>query len=606
MKKFIRMKRRFSLCCVAFMAIALICIPMYIHAEDTVLTYPLYHKHIAGCQTTVYKTISADTTSVLRTVNTDTCSCGGHHDYYDFTASCSCGRTWHTTGHACINSPAGSYQGSCGNYSRINCDTLHSHPCIDYTCGKDERTIIDQISVNSSTLLPAQEVLLKAVTEGRLGDVRLAWGETENLSEITVTENGEYSLYATYKESGIEYVSQLSIKVDNIDHELPFVSDIVADQNDFTSGKIRLSVEAEDAFGLPEEYVSWNGGEYGKDNFYEVSENGNYSVTIKDIAGNTVTKTIDIGNIDKAAPEIKDVCILPAPWYFGNCEITVIAEDVGNGNAGSGLADQAYSFDDGQTWIESNQYELSEPGIVIIKVRDAVGNIAENEIEVVRQALPVVDNSNGGNGAPNNPNYEGTAPETSPTLPIEPSHKENISKADDENKEIIEEQNNQGKEDSTLKYTFLPEPNWKEEVVETQVQEEPLYAEMENNEVEVLENDGNDTNWLLISAISALGLLLLGAFIFFVYILFGMCRIYEVDNRQKERQLGTTGIRSQKKGYSVKVGEAIIHKANSRVLKAKLPNWFVKLAEYKPFKIIVGESVIDKYVEREIDFYINS
>ena len=108
MKKFIRMKRRFSLCCVAFMAIALICIPMYIHAEDTVLTYHLYHKHIAGCQTTVYKTISADTTSVLRTVNTDTCSCGGHHDYYEFTASCSCGKTWYTTGHACINSPANS------------------------------------------------------------------------------------------------------------------------------------------------------------------------------------------------------------------------------------------------------------------------------------------------------------------------------------------------------------------------------------------------------------------------------------------------------------------------------------------------------------------
>ena len=606
MKKFIRMKRRFSLCCVAFMAIALICIPMYIHAEDTVLTYPLYHKHIAGCQDTLYKTISADSSSVLRTVNTDVCNCGGHHDYYEFTASCSCGRTWYTTGHACINSPVGSYHGGCGNYSQINCDTSHSHPYTDYVCGMDEDTVIDVIKVSSSTLLPAKEVVLKAFAEGMLEEICLVWQDTDNLSELTVRDNGEYLLYATHTENGIEYVTQLSIEVNNIDNELPVVSDIAADQNDFTSGNIRLSVVAEDAVGLPEEYVSWNGGEYGKDNFYEVSQNGSYSVTVKDIAGNTVTKTIDINNIDKAAPEIKDVNVLPEPWYSGTCEITVIAEDVGNGNAGSGLAEQAYSFDGGETWIESNQYELSEPGIVIIKVRDAVGNIAENEIEVVRQALPVVDNSNGGNGAPNNSNYEGTAPETSPTLPIEPSHKENISKADDENKENVEEQNNQGKEDSTLKYTFLPEPNWKEEIVETQVQEEPLYAEMENNEVEVLENDGNDTNWLLISAISALGLLLLGAFIFFVYILFGMCRIYEVDNRQKERQLGTTGIRLQKKGYSVKVGEAIIHKANSRILKAKLPNWFVKLAEYKPFKIIVGESVIDKYVEREIDFHINS
>ena len=605
MKKFVRMKRRFSLCCVAFMVIALICIPMQIYAEDTVLTYPLYHKHIAGCQTTVYKTISADTTSVLRTVNTDTCGCGGHHDYYDFTASCSCGRTWHTTGHACINSPAGSYQGNCGNYSRINCDTLHSHPCIDYTCGKDEQTVIDTISVSSSTLLPAQEVLLKAVAEGKLADVRLAWGETDNLSEITVTENGEYLLYATYTESDIEYVSQLSIKVDNIDRELPLVSDIVADQNDFISGNILLSVEAEDAFGLPEEYVSWNGGEYGNDNFYEVSENGNYSVTVKDIAGNTVTKTIDIGNIDKAAPEIKDVLISPTPWYSGKCEITVIAEDVGNGNAGSGLAEQAYSFDGGEKWIENNRFELSEAGVVIIKVRDAVGNIAECEIKVTRQTMPVAGNNSVGNSASDNHDYEGTAPETSPILPIEPSLKENLNMADAGDKENDEEQNDQGGKDSTLKYTFLPEPQWKE-VVETQVQEEALYAEMENKEMVVLENNGNDINWLLISGISVVGFFLLSTFIFFVYTLFGMCRIYEVDNRQREKRIGTVGLRLQQNGYSVKLGESIIHKASSRILKAKLPKWFVKIAAYKPFKIMVGESVIDKYVEGEVDFHISS
>ncbi len=605
MKKFVRMKRRFSLCCVAFMVIALICIPMYIHAADTVLTHPLYHKHVVGCQNTLYKTISADSSSVLRTVNTDTCSCGGHHDYYEFTASCSCGRTWYTTGHACINSPVGSYHGGCSNYSQINCDTSHSHPYMDYVCGMDEETVIDVINVSISTSLPAKEIILKASSEGMLEDVRLAWDGTENLSEITVSENGEYLLYVTHAENGIEYVSQLRIEVGNIDNELPIVSDIVADQNNFTSGNILLSVEAEDAFGLPEEYVSWNGGEYGNDNFYEVSENGNYSVTVKDIAGNTVTKTIDIGNIDKATPEIKDVLISPTPWYSGNCEITVIAEDIGNGNVGSGLAEQAYSFDDGETWIESNQYELSEPGIVIIKVRDAVGNIAENEIEVVRQALPVVDNSNGGNGAPNNPNYEGTAPETSPILPTEPSHKENISKADDENKEIVEEQNNQGKEDRSLKYTFLPEPQWKE-VVETQVQEEALYAEMENKEMVVLENNGNDINWLLISGISVVGFFLLSTFIFFVYTLFGMCRIYEVDNRQREKRIGTVGLRLQQNGYSVKLGESIIHKASSRILKAKLPKWFVKIAAYKPFKIMVGESVIDKYVEGEVDFHISS
>lgn len=601
-------KKQVSLLCGFFVVVTMIVgNSLPIRADDTLVTHSVYHKHIAGCQGTVYEEIEADIYRNLTISGRDTCSiCGGIHDHYSFTAKCSCGRTWSTTGHACINSPEGTNRGSCSNYSYINCVTKHSHPKSEYVCGLTEESVIETIIVKSNTMLPAQEVILSAESSGNLEKVEFVWNEKENGSTITVSENGNYCLYAKYEEGNVEYIEQIEVVVDNVDRDLPVVSEIQIDKSEYTNQNIILSIEASDAGGLPEEYISWNGEGFGGENSYEISENGSYDVIIKDIAGNTVIKTIDVNHIDKEAPEIKEVNVLPEPWYSGTCQITVIAEDIGSGNEGSGLAEQPYSFDSGKTWIESNQYEFSDPGIIIIQVRDAVGNVTENEIEIVRQNRPVVENNNTGNTVSQPPASEDIMQEISQIVPSNSDVGYNSDEIDSNMKVESIESDDEEEKESTLKYMFLPEPNWAEEVVEIQVEEESIYTEMENSEVEILENSGNEMNWLLVSCISVLGMTFLIAVVFFIYVLFGMCSIYEVDNRQREKFLGTIGIRLQKNGYCIKIGEAIIHKANSRILKAKLPKWFVKLAEYKPFKIIIGEKVMDKYVEREVDFHINA
>ncbi len=587
MKKFIRMKQQFCMCCVAVMAATLILIPISVSAAESVLSYPIYHKHIASCENIVNKTISANGPSALRTVKTDTCACGGHHDYYEFNASCSCGKTWHTTGHACINSPEGSYQGSCGNYSRIDCNTSHLHPVKDYVCGQTEDTIIDTVTVFFSTLQPVWEVEMYAETGGTLDDMSLQWENADGDSSIKVNSNGEYHLYATYKEQEIEYVSDIVVAVNNIDLEEPNVSEIRADKVEFTSDNIILSLEASDAGGLPEDYISWEGSAYDSNNYYEVGQNGTYQATVRDIAGNMVTRTITVENIDKDVPIITEIVTNPKPWYSGKCQVTVLSEDTG-----SGLQEEAYSWDSGECWIEENWIEVSENSVVEVWIRDNVGNILQREIEVKQQRKP-----------------------SGKTDDYEEPTSENTSETVFEEEVKVTPETNEAKEEiivlpdtseEELNYPFLPEPDRSDVVEEAYIETEPFYAEKIVDELEVLGQDRNTLGLGLILLLSVAGLLTLGILLLFLYLFLGICRIYEVDNRQKEKYLGNTGIRFVKKGYSAKIGENIVNKANSRILKIKLPRWFVKMTEYKPFRIIVGEYTLDKYIEKEIAFNIKA
>ena len=78
----------------------------------------------------------------------------------------------------------------------------------------------------------------------------------------------------------------------------------------------------------------------------------------------------NITNIDREKPTITQV-IEPELW--GKDSVNVVV--VGAKDSASGLADKAYSFDDGATWQESNSKSFtSNLSGIIIKVRDKVGN----------------------------------------------------------------------------------------------------------------------------------------------------------------------------------------------------------------------------------------
>ncbi len=104
----------------------------------------------------------------------------------------------------------------------------------------------------------------------------------------------------------------------------------------------------------------------------------------------TVKDEYPVKKIDRAAPTITNVTGNPTAWTKGNATLTVNgAKDIG-----SGLNATAYSFDNGATWQASNQKTYTaNTNNIIIKVRDAVGNIYTNpaiNITKIDKTVPTV------------------------------------------------------------------------------------------------------------------------------------------------------------------------------------------------------------------------
>lgn len=589
-------KKRFYLCGIMTILIMMIGFSEAVKAQEQICTYEIYHKHIGSCETTAYKTISADRTSKVVTTRNDACSnCGGHHDYYEFTASCSCGKTWKRTGHACINSPAGSYKGSCPNYSKVDANTSHSHPYKTYTCGYTEESVIETIIVEASTLLPAQEVILSARTSGALENVTLHWEDGNE--EVAVKENGVYHLFVSYYENEIEYISDIPIEVNNIDTEPPVVDEIMASETEFTNTPITLTVAANDNMGFPEAYISWNGGEFNSENTYVITENGTYEATIIDQAGNAVTKAITVTNIDTSEPQIIKMSTNPSKWYSGTCTVSVEAVDMGNGYEGCGLAAEAYSWDEGITWVPDSFVECTEPGIVKVLVRDALGNVATAELEVKKLKKSKKTSNNAIT------EWEEIDTEVE-VIEIPEENSESIisEKEEDISKPVVDVKDSDQKEKEP-NYLFLPEYE-AEYTVEQILPETDYYLnEKESDTVEIVEKEnGYQVGIIICASLVMAGLMIIGIFCYLI----SVCSVYEKDKNNRENYLGKARMRQKNKEYIIKIAPAVLDKANYRTLVIKLPIWKAKRTEYKPVKILLADQIIETFAEKEINIQIKS
>lgn len=107
-----------------------------------------------------------------------------------------------------------------------------------------------------------------------------------------------------------------------------------------------------------------------------LTENGKYYIWIRDIAGNTATKEIQIDKIDNTPPEIA-YTINKDTLAAGYVTITVTAED-----SQSGLYDSPFSWDK-ITWSQENSTRtIKENGRYKVYAEDNLGNISKKEILV--------------------------------------------------------------------------------------------------------------------------------------------------------------------------------------------------------------------------------
>lgn len=108
-----------------------------------------------------------------------------------------------------------------------------------------------------------------------------------------------------------------------------------------------------------------------------VSENGNYSVTVTASGGQQMTASLQVNNIDKASPQIiKCYADKEYPVYDSASLVIEAADEL------SGLADEAYSFDGGATFVAPNRFQISSNGDYSIVVKDKAGNCCKQTVKV--------------------------------------------------------------------------------------------------------------------------------------------------------------------------------------------------------------------------------
>ncbi len=113
--------------------------------------------------------------------------------------------------------------------------------------------------------------------------------------ELVVSENGDYFVIARDRHGNL---TDYGVRVENIDREPPTVSLTMSEGPD--SGSALLHADAYDAIsGIASQGYSWNGEGYQGSADLSVTENGTYTVTVRDNAGNEASASIEVTSIRK-------------------------------------------------------------------------------------------------------------------------------------------------------------------------------------------------------------------------------------------------------------------------------------------------------------------
>ena len=247
------------------------------------------------------------------------------------------------------------------------------------SCGMTEDTIIGTYSIMPDVQAGiVGEMELKAVVAGSVQVIDYQWESGEASDCITVNGNGSYTCRITYSDGEQEFTQSLTIQVKNIDNMPPKVSiETVNGAQEITVWVNAFDVpESAESLcsGLASEAYSFDGGNtWTAESFITVTEAGGCEVWVRDNAGNIAKESYYI-KTDYTPPVVG--LSASGGWTRGNVEIVANAKDgipegiepdVSSGDVAgiigvSGLAPQAYSWDGGNTWTDSNQITASDNG----------------------------------------------------------------------------------------------------------------------------------------------------------------------------------------------------------------------------------------------------
>ena len=167
-----------------------------------------------------------------------------------------------------------------------------------------------------------------------------------NATSHEFTENGSFTFTATDEAGNID---SMTVTIDNIDKVDPDIA-VGTYETDWTSESITVTVSDAAVDGLSN--VTFNATSH------EFTENGSFTFTATDEAGNTDSVTVIIDNIDKVDP---DIAVAPYETGWTSESITVTVSDA----AVDGLSDVTFN---------ATSHEFTENGSFTFTATDEAGN----------------------------------------------------------------------------------------------------------------------------------------------------------------------------------------------------------------------------------------
>ena len=207
------------------------------------------------------------------------------------------------------------------------------------------------------------------------------WEQSTSGKTYTVIANGTYTVQVKDDAGNI---TTKTVTIENITNIAPTVNSIIPNTTEMAN-EVILTVNATmnkspGYTGLTKLYYSLDGLNWQESNEFTIVENGDYTIYVKDIAGNQSSKLYgEISNIDDIPPEV-NVIYNYSKWEL---EKTVVVNAF---DAGMGLTDTPYRYSvDGANWTEwtnDNTYKVTANGTYYVEVQDKSDLITKVSYEI--------------------------------------------------------------------------------------------------------------------------------------------------------------------------------------------------------------------------------
>lgn len=393
------------------------------------------------------------------------------------------------------------------------------------------------------------------------------------------------------------------ITITNIDSYAPVISYEMSETS-WTNANVELHLHAVDknkdgsnGIGLADKWYSLDNGKTWKsEEVLLVDKNGTLQVIARDKNDNRSTKDIVINRIDKEEPEVTLETEVLEAQNGKTVRITAVAED-----AGSGLHEEAFSWDEGELFVEKNEIVVEENGTYSVIVRDKAGNKSRAEIVVDMIPEKKADNADKKQDAEKKPDTEKTDKQTE-EKPVE---------TEQANPEITVKEKEPAKKktqkEPTQKDIISKEPVIrKEEDKAVEKKEETVFQPTrieEPRKQPVKELDRNIDVWKKIAMLA--GALVLGAGVLFLLLIFLLrtVAVYVEDEHEKMRFVGRLWIHNKEGRYELHFSEAFLERCATTHFNLRPTLFFVGLHKGAGMCCLFPEDIcITLTLKKNMDF----